>query len=67
MSAEFGDQRLDDFSQKGEHRVNQRCCWRAKLPVFPVETGISSIFPTQPSFGCKNGSENQVLACEFPW
>jgi hypothetical protein len=38
-----------------------------KLPVFPVETGISSIFPTQPSFGCKNGSENQVLACEFPW
>jgi hypothetical protein len=39
---------------------------RQKLPVFPVETGISSIFPTQPSFGCKNGEANQVLASEFP-
>jgi hypothetical protein len=39
---------------------------RVKFPFFPVETGISSIYPAQPAFGRKNGKPNQAVAGQFP-
>jgi hypothetical protein len=37
-----------------------------QFPVFPVEPGISSIFPLPPPFGRENIEEIQTLAREFP-
>jgi hypothetical protein len=37
-----------------------------KFPVFPVEPGISSIFPVEAPFGCENGEAHQAFAAEFP-
>jgi hypothetical protein len=37
-----------------------------KIPVIPVEPGISSIYPAQPAFGRENGGANQALAGKFP-
>jgi hypothetical protein len=36
------------------------------FPVFPVEPGISSIFPIEPTFGRENRKQNQTIAGEFP-
>jgi hypothetical protein len=36
------------------------------FPVFPVETGILSIFPIRPLFGSEEDEVNQALASEFP-
>jgi hypothetical protein len=39
----------------------------SKIPVFPLETGISlNPPPTKPPFGSKNGEPNQTDADEFP-
>jgi hypothetical protein len=37
---------------------------RNKFPVFPVEPGISPIFPMQPLFRREDGEANQALASE---
>jgi len=37
-----------------------------KFPVFPVEPGISSIFPAQPPLDRENGEVNQSLARKLP-
>jgi hypothetical protein len=37
-----------------------------QFPVFPVEPGISSIYPLQPPLDCENIEANQTLAREFP-
>jgi predicted TIM-barrel fold metal-dependent hydrolase len=39
---------------------------RTRFPVFPIEPGISSIFPTELPFDWENIEANQPLADQFP-
>jgi len=39
---------------------------QAKFPVFPVELGISPIFPVFLLFGGQNSKQSEVLASQFP-
>jgi hypothetical protein len=43
-----------------------RAAAAGKFPVFPVETGILSIFPDLRCFDHENGQPNQALAGQFP-
>jgi hypothetical protein len=40
--------------------------WRAQFPIFPVVSGISSIFAPAITVGLQKQEPNQAFAREFP-